>query len=82
MRTLQAQAAALAGMFAAALGGEPRTTITEIGDVRIEADLPAGMTAAMRAAVLTALGMADRYGHVRTEGVDTVWAELDREARQ
>lgn len=72
------QAAALVGMLAAATGGEPRTTGTEAGAVRIEADLPEQLSPATRNAILAALATADRYGHTHTDDGDTVWAELDR----
>lgn len=80
MRSTQTQGAALAGMLAAATGSEARTTVTKAGAVRIEADLPAEMSPTTRIAVLTALAIADRYGHARTEDSDSVWAELDMEA--
>lgn len=82
MRTSKAQAAALVGMLAAATGNEPRTEHTDSGALRIEADLPDELTPTTRTAILTALAIADRYGHARTETTDTVWAELDGEARQ
>jgi hypothetical protein len=72
---MHAQAAALAGMLAAATGSEPRTEETDRG-VRIEADLPAELSSTTRTAILTALAIADRYGHARTDDSDTVWAEL------
>ena len=80
MRTSKAQAAALVGMLAAATGNQPRTGHTDTGAVRIEAELPDEMTPTTRTAILTALAIADRYGHARTETTDTVWAELDGEA--
>lgn len=82
MRTTKAQAAALVGMLAAATGNEPRTERTDSGAVRIEADLPEELTPTTRTAILTALALADRYGHARTDTTDTVWAELDREVEQ
>lgn len=82
MRTVQAQAAALVGMLAAATGSEPRTEETDRG-VRIEADLPEELSSTTRTAILTTLATADRYGHARTDTSDTVWAELfDRGAEQ
>lgn len=82
MRTSTAQAAALAGMLAAATGNEPRIEHTGAGALRIEADLPDELTPTTRTAILTALAIADRYGHARTDTTDTVWAELDGEAQQ
>ncbi|MFJ2646438.1 hypothetical protein ACIO1C_06890 [Streptomyces sp. NPDC087420] len=79
MPTVDIQAAALVGMLAAATGGEPRTTGTEAGAVRIEADLPEQLSPATRNAILAALATADRYGHTHTDDGDTVWAELDRD---
>ncbi|MEU1194911.1 hypothetical protein ABZ446_01640 [Streptomyces sp. NPDC005813] len=67
-------------MLAAATGTEARTSTTESGALRIEADLPDEMSPTTRTAVLTALAIADRYGHARTDESDTVWAELDMEA--
>lgn len=80
MRSVQAQGAALAGMLAAATGNETRTSTTDSGAMRIEADLPSHLSTPTRSAVLTALALADRYGHARTDDSDTVWAELDMEA--
>jgi hypothetical protein len=77
---MKAQAAALAGMLAAATGSEPRTTEADSW-VRVEADLPDELSNAPRKAILTALATADRYGHTRTAENDTVWAELDTEKR-
>lgn len=82
MRTTKAQAAAIVGMLAVATGNEPRTERTDAGALRIEADLPDELTPTTRTAILTALAIADRYGHARTDTTDTVWAELDSEARR
>lgn len=68
-------------MLAAATGAEPRTTTT-LSSIRIEADLPDSITPTTRNAILTALAIADRYGHARTNDGGTVWAELDMEAGQ
>ncbi|MEW2084611.1 hypothetical protein [Streptomyces sp. NPDC005283] len=75
MHTMHAQAAALAGMLAAATGSEPRSEETDRG-IRVEADLPDQLSPTTRTAILTALAKADRYGHARTDSSDTVWAEL------
>jgi hypothetical protein len=64
-------------MLAAATSSEPRITVTP-GAIRIEVDLPEQLTTATRSTILTTLGAADRYGHDRTEGGDSVWAEIDR----
>lgn len=68
-------------MLTAAVGGESRLDKTP-DRIRVETDLPEGLAPVTRAAVLTALAIADRYGHARTHDGDTVWAELDREVRQ
>ncbi|MGW3738027.1 hypothetical protein [Streptomyces sp. NPDC005148] len=81
MSAVPPRAVALAGMLAAVTGNEPRTTTTA-NAVRVEADLPDELTHGSRKTILTALAIADRYGHDRTETSDTVWAELDREAKQ
>ncbi len=47
---------------------------------RVEADLPAELSATAHAAVLAALATADRYGHTRTRAAEYVWAEISREA--
>lgn len=79
MRSIEAQAAALSAMLAAATAAEPRRTKTSTG-VRIEATLPETVKPVTRGAILTALSIADRYGHAHTGDGDTVWAELDRKA--
>jgi hypothetical protein len=81
VRTTKAQAAAVVGMLAAATGNEPQTAHTNSGALRIEAELPAELTPTTRTAILTALAIADRYGHARTETADTVWAEFDGEGQ-
>lgn len=81
MPTVDTQAAALVGMLTAATGTDPQTT-DGAGVIRIEADLPEELSPTTRTAILTALAIADRYGHTRTDDSDTVWAELDREADQ
>ena len=82
MRTMQAQAAALAGMLAAATGRQPRTGRVGGGAFRIEADLPEELSSTKRVAILLALAIADRYGHQRTSDCDAVWAEIDGEAER
>ncbi|MGW6743335.1 hypothetical protein ACWGDX_21900 [Streptomyces sp. NPDC055025] len=72
------QVAALTALLAAVTGGEPRTKETAAGVIRIEADLPADLRDSTRTAILSALTMADRYGHDRSTDRDVVWAELDR----
>ncbi|MCJ1678156.1 hypothetical protein MTF65_12535 [Streptomyces sp. APSN-46.1] len=79
MCSAETQAAALAALLSAALGGaETRTEAT--GDrIRIEADLPAELTSTAHAALLGALAAGGRFGHVRGRGgADTVWVEIDR----
>jgi hypothetical protein len=80
MSTVPPHAVALAGMLAAATSSEPRITETT-GAVRIEVDLPAELSAVARSTILTTLGTADRYGHDRTDGGDSVWAEVDLRLR-
>lgn len=77
MPSVEVQAAALAGMLAAATGNEPRTERTSAG-IRIVADLPRQMGPVMRTAILTALAHAPQYGHVHTAETDSVWAFLPR----
>ena len=77
MPSVEVQAAALAGMLAAATGNKPRTERTSAG-IRVMADLPHQMGPAMRTAILAALAQAPQYGHVHAAGTDTVWAFLPR----
>ncbi|MDX2922826.1 hypothetical protein PV370_33745 [Streptomyces sp. NE06-03C] len=79
MRSAQARVAALTGMLTAATGTEPRVA-TDLDVLRVEADLPAELSATAHAAVLAALATADRYGHTRTRTAEYVWAEISREA--
>lgn len=79
MSAVPPHAAALAVVLAAATKSEPRVTETP-HIVRIEADLPDDLGDVVRATILTALGNADRYGHVHSTDGDTVWAEIDRKA--
>lgn len=81
MPTVPPHAVALAGMLAAATSSEPRITETQHG-FRIEVDLPDELSPVTRSTILTALGTADRYGHNRTEAGDSVWGEIDREAKR
>ncbi|MDX3590761.1 hypothetical protein PV749_06460 [Streptomyces sp. ID03-2B] len=60
MRSAQARVAALTGMLAAATGTEPRVT-TGLDAFRVEADLPAELSATAHTAVLAALATADRW---------------------
>ncbi|MFB7916639.1 hypothetical protein [Streptomyces sp. NPDC056061] len=78
MSVVPPHAFALAVMLASATRTEPRVTCVH-GVIRIETDLPDEMSPVIRSTILTALGTADRYGHVRTEGGDTVWAEIDND---
>lgn len=73
MPSVEVQAAALAGMLAAATGNEPRTESTTAG-IRIETQLPERLGPATRTAILTALAIAPEYGHTHLSGVETVWA--------
>ncbi|WTP94098.1 hypothetical protein OHA63_08925 [Streptomyces anulatus] len=79
MRSAQARVAALTGMLAAATGTEPRMT-TGLDVFRVEADLPAGLSATAHSAVLAALATADLYGHTLNRTSEFVWAEISREA--
>ncbi|TLQ45065.1 hypothetical protein [Streptomyces marianii] len=81
MPTVPPHAVALSGMLAAATSSEPRITETQAG-VRIEVDLPDELSPVTRSTILTALGGAGRYGHSRTEAGDSVWGEIDREAKR
>ncbi|MCI4040279.1 hypothetical protein MQC87_03675 [Streptomyces sp. TRM75563] len=79
MRSAQARVTALTGMLAAATGTEPRVT-TDLDAFRVEADLPAELSATAHTAVLAALATADRYGHTLKRAAEYVWAEISREA--
>ncbi|NUL13050.1 hypothetical protein [Streptomyces lunaelactis] len=81
MPTTPPHAVALAAMLAAATGSEPRIAEAE-RQIRVEADPPAELSHTVRDTILRALGAADRYGHNRTSTTDTVWAEIDREAKR
>ncbi|NWF30663.1 hypothetical protein HW130_31180 [Streptomyces sp. PKU-EA00015] len=67
-------------MLAAATSSEPRITETP-NAIRIEVNLPQELSHVTRSTILTSLGAADRYGHDRTDGGDSVWAEIDRRDR-
>ncbi|WP_103509052.1 hypothetical protein [Streptomyces sp. SM13] len=66
-------------MLAAATGTEPRVT-TDLEAFRVEADLPAELSATAHTAVLAALATADHYGHMLSRAAEYVWAEISREA--
>ncbi|MFG3404495.1 hypothetical protein [Streptomyces sp. NPDC048142] len=66
-------------MLTAATGTASRVA-TDLDGFRVEADLPAELSATAHAAVLAALATADRYGHTRTRTSEYVWAEISREA--
>ncbi|MFH9756278.1 hypothetical protein ACWGBY_19060 [Streptomyces griseus] len=66
-------------MLAAATGTKPRVT-TDLDAFRVEADLPAELSATAHTAVLAALATADRYGHTLSRAAEYVWAEISREA--
>lgn len=81
MPTLPPHAVALAGMLAVATSSEPRITETP-ASVRIEVGLPPELSPVTQSVILIALCAADRYGHSRTEAGDSVWGEIDREAKR
>ncbi|MFE0037056.1 hypothetical protein [Streptomyces sp. NPDC059015] len=68
-------------MLAAATSSEPRNTETRTA-FRIEVDLPDELSPVTRSTILTALSTADRYGHSRADAGDSVWGEIDREAKR
>ncbi|MFF8958779.1 hypothetical protein [Streptomyces sp. NPDC014894] len=73
-----ARAAFLADVLAAAVGREPR--VSETASVtRVEVDLPSAPSPRTRTAILAALANADRFGHDRAGGRESVWAEVERE---
>jgi hypothetical protein len=66
-------AAEVALLLTDALG----TVVSAIGEgdfIRVEAHFPAKTTDEQFATVLTALRLADSYGHDHVEPTDTVWA--------
>ncbi|MBT2384023.1 hypothetical protein [Streptomyces sp. ISL-11] len=77
MRTARVQALALAAQFAAATRHQPRTDETP-KRVRVEVDLPPGLSDQARRTVLAACAGADRFGHDCTRQGAVVWAELDQ----
>lgn len=77
MRSPESRAREVAERLAAVIGTEARTTETADA-IRIEADVPTGVTTELLTAVLTVLGTADSYGHDHTAAADVVWAEITR----
>lgn len=66
----------IAARLSAALNTEVRRTNGPHG-VRLEADLPADLGEARRAATLAAISEADSFGHQRTGRGDLVWAFIN-----
>lgn len=68
----------LAARLLAATGGDEITHITLPGGaVRLAVDVPRGISAAARHALLLALADADSYGHGRDADAEHVWATVD-----
>ncbi|MFE2928408.1 hypothetical protein [Streptomyces goshikiensis] len=78
MCSAETQAAALAALLSAALGGAETRIEATCDRIRIEADLPGELAAAAHAALLGALAAGARFGHERVSGgAETVWVEID-----
>ncbi|MFD3557728.1 hypothetical protein [Streptomyces goshikiensis] len=83
MCSAETQAAALAALLSAALGGAETRIEATCDRIRIEADLPGELAAAAHAALLGALASGARYGHERvSSGSETVWVEIDKDVPQ
>ncbi|MGW3057778.1 hypothetical protein ACWC98_17920 [Streptomyces goshikiensis] len=80
MCSAETQAAALAALLSAALGGAETRIEATCDRIRVEADLPGELAAAAHAALLGALAAGARFGHERVSGgAETVWVEIDVE---
>lgn len=62
-------------------GHDPRMREGRPG-LRIEVELPGGLSVSLRVSLLAALAIADRYGHDVTADRASVWAEIDGAATE
>ncbi len=75
MRSPESRAREIAEQLTAATGTEARTRQTPDA-IRVEVDVPAEITAELLIAIVTALGIGDRYGHDHTPTAGVAWAEV------
>ncbi len=79
MRSPESRAREVAERLTAATGTQARTTTTR-DTIRVEVDVPVRVDTELLAAIVAALGGADRFGHDHTANAAVAWAEIARPA--